>query len=362
MLSYSLKANDWNQKKLLPEKKLLAPDIDKNLKFYPGMETSILQSPDQFHFLHETAIAEYHGVLFSAWYNCEEKELSGYTPIRGRRSYDKGKSWTPVEILAEDPQRNMLYCPPSFGICDDVLYLMLNTMTEFDCIHSLDIYRYEESAGTFFKIRSSPIPFKLNTNVYSLPNGKLFLPGRTGKLDQKPEIPAALLSDSGKIDSEWRLVPMQKDNLLPDGSPYVYPETSSIINGNEIWTFCRNDPGKNSLLYISEDYGENWKLYQHDIPFMNSKIYSGTLSDGRNYIIGNLQSGENRSRLAIFFTEPGSMQFKYGALIQNGFEPDDQKLKNRQWSYPVCWEHDNKLFVIYTKNKSHAMLSIIPLK
>ena len=92
MLSYSLKANDWNQKKLLPEKKMLDPDIDKNLKFYPGMETSILQSPDQFHFLHETAIAEYHGVLFSAWYNCEEKELSGYTPIRGRRSYDKGKS------------------------------------------------------------------------------------------------------------------------------------------------------------------------------------------------------------------------------------------------------------------------------
>ena len=361
MLSFSNKDKNRVLASLLPEKKILSSNFLQNLNLYPGMETSVLQSPDQFHFLHEAAIIEYHGIMFSAWYNCVEKELSGYTPIRGKRSYDNGKTWTPVEIFAEDPERRLLYCPPVFGICDDELWMMVNTMVSFDRIHSLDIYRYEEQSAKFSRIKTISLPFKLNTNVYTLPNGKLFLPGRTGELDQLPEIPAVLISDSGQIDSDWRIVPMQNSHLLPDGNPYVFPETSSIINGSEIWTFCRNDKCKNSLLYISNDYGENWNLYQHNIPFMNCKIYSGTLSDGRNYVIGNLQSGEPRSRLAIFFTEPHSMQFRTGALIQCGYDPADPELPSRQWSYPACWEHDNKLYVVYTKNKSHAMLSVLPL-
>ena len=265
-----------------------------------------------------------------------------------------------MEIIAEDPERKLLYCPPVFGICKDVLYLLINTMVEFDRIHSLDIYRYEESSAKFCRIKSLSLPFKLNTNVYSLPNGKLFLPGRTGELDQLPEIPAVLISDSGKIDSDWRIVPMQKDHLKPDGTVFVFPETSSIVHGEEIWTFCRND-GSVPLLYVSTDCGENWTLYSHDIPFEDTKIYSGTLSDGRDYVIGNLQSGESRSRLAIFFTEPHSKQFKNGALIQCGYDPADPELPSRQWSYPACWEADGKLYVIYTKNKSHAMISILPL-
>ena len=87
-----------------------------------NVERIFLYEPDdQFQFLHEAAIIEYHDVLYTSWYNCPKKELQGYTPICGKRSYDKGKTWTELEILCEDVTEKILYCPPVYGICDDRL-------------------------------------------------------------------------------------------------------------------------------------------------------------------------------------------------------------------------------------------------
>jgi len=95
------------------------------------------------------------------------------------------------------------------------------------------------------------------------------------------------------------VVRVQKDGELPDGSNFVHPETSAIIRGNTIYLFCRNDLRHIPIIYKSEDSGKTWSFpMSHDIPFSNSKIYSGTLSDGRNYVIGNIFSGRNK--LAVF--------------------------------------------------------------
>ncbi len=324
-----------------------------------------VSSPDEkYTFLHEAAIIEYHGTLFASWYNNENTELQGITPIRFSRSSDKGKTWSEPKTVALDTSGNILYCPPIFGISDGKLYMMLNQMVSADHMHSLDLYVYNEDNDSFEILWSRPIPFKLNTNVYELPNGKLMIPGRVAELDGFPTTPAVLISDSGKMDAEWRVVKVQENGLLPEGTSYIHPEPSIIIHENKLYLFVRNDLRQFQIVYVSEDFGEIWsKPIVHDIHFSNSKTYSGTLSDGRNYIIGNMQP--NRVKLSMYVSDPGKLNFNKCIVLQDGYNKDLEY--GFVWHYPCAYESDGKLYVIYTSNigrewqKRGATLSIVDL-
>lgn len=318
---------------------------------------------EKYKFLHEAVIIEYNNVLFAAWYNNKKCELYGETPVRFSTSCDKGKTWGNPKTLINDESGRILYCPPVFGICDDKLYMFINQMVSADHIHSLDLYEYDKSEKTFKILWSKPIPFKLNTNVYTLPNGKLILSSRAGEIDNFPNTPAVLISDSGKIDSDWRLVKIQKDGMLADGSQYIHPEVSLIIAKEKMYAFCRNDARNVPVIYLSEDLGETWsKPFSHNILFSASKIYSGTLSDGRHYVIGNLEP--NRNKLAIFFSEHNTMNFTKGVILQDGFS--NEFGFGDVWHYPSACEYDGKLYIIYTANINSgnnrgAIISIIDI-
>ena len=337
----------------------------------PQITCSEVHAPSEdYRFLHESAIISFKGTLYASWYNCQTLELFGRTPIRGRRSKDGGKTWTEVETVLDNGGEDILYCPPVYGISEGKLYMLVNEMISADFIHALDLLVLNEETDRFELLWSKPIPFKLNTNVYSLPNGKLMLPGRIAEMDSFPNTPAVLISDSGKIDGEWRLVKIAPDGKLPNGQEYEHPELAAIIDGNKVYVFARNDANNVPLGYLSEDCGESWsKVFAYDIPFCNSKIYSGTLSNGRNYIIGNILpvnlEAPQRGNLAIFFTEPESMVFNKGFLLQT---PVPWGIYNgKQWSYPVATEQDGKLYVIYSGIASEdeqtrgALLSIVPI-
>lgn len=232
-----------------------------------------------------------------------------------------------------------------YGICEDKLYMLINEMVSADHIHALDLYVFQEEKDCFEFLWSKPIPFKLNTNVYKMANGKLLLPGRIAELDGFPNTPAVLISDSGKIDDDWRLVYIQENGDLPDGSKLVHPEITAIIEDNKIAMFSRDDERKVPLVYLSQDYGETWSdAFSYDIPFSDSKIYAGTLSDGRNYIIGNWYPG--REKLVLVFSKPKENTFETGIILQNGFS--DRLGYGKAWCYPCAYEADHKLYIIYT--------------
>lgn len=324
---------------------------------------SVSMPSEKYHFLHEAAIIENRGVLFAAWYNNAKTELLGETPIRFSTSHDKGKTWSEPTVIASDESGKILYCPPVFGIDEGRLYLLLNQMVSADHIHSLDLYLYDDGRKNFSPLWSKPLPFKLNTNVYRLPNGKLILSGRIGELDGFPNTPAVLISDSGKIDGDWRAVKLQKDGNLADGSQYVHPEVSLIVTDEKLFAFCRNDDRHVPVLYISEDLGETWQgPLSHNIPFSSSKIYAGTLSNGRNYVIGNLEPG--RSKLSVFFSQAGTMKFTKELVLQDGFS--SRFGFGSMWHYPCAYEYDGKLYIIYSADVSEkdrgAVVSVIDLQ
>ncbi len=360
---------DWGGKEKISE-------LDANR--LPLLETArhtVVQRPDaEYGFLHEAAIVSYKGMLFASWYNCPEYELSGKSVIRGRRSSDKGRTWSDVEILGVDPSGKLMYCPPVYGVVDGVLYLFMNTMTRADHMHALELYKYDEASGKFTFVWSRPIPFKLNTNVVKLPNGKLMLPGRVApKRDGFPTTPAVLISDSGTCEGPWRIVRVAEDGELPNRNRHEHAETAVVVLGREgrLLMFCRGGKRDQPLLYRSDDFGETWSppILNDGIPFSDSKIYAGTLPDGRHYVVGNLLNhvaDYSRDRLAIYFTEPGGETFTRGYLIRSG---DDPAMKvYPQFSYPFCDTDGENLYVIYTmvteKGRQHrrgALLTVIPL-
>ena len=310
---------------------------------------SVHRPDDTFGFLHETAIIEYHGVLFASWYNCPKYELNGYTPVCEKRSYDGGKTWTELRVVCDDPTGKILYCPPVYAIDNDRLYMFVNQMVAPDHIHSLDLYVLNPETDRFELLWSRPIPFKLNTNAVKLPNGKWMLPGRTGQLDGFPNTPAVLLSDDGKTDSAWRLVKIAKNGGLPDGTDLVHPEISVICAENVLYMFCRDDQRRVPLVYVSEDYGETWSgACSHDIPCVSSKIYAGTLSDGRHYLIANIDEW-NRSRLAVYFSEPGQICFDRQMILFDRSLPEIPEPTTAS-HYPAAYEADGKLYIIATLN------------
>ena len=345
----------------------LASDLDIELlpqsKFIQTIPVIRYQA-DGFGFLHEAAIIEYHGVLFNAWYNNCRTELMGETPIRFSRSFDGGQTWTDPKTVITDPTGKFIYCPPVFGIQNDRLYMFLNEMVKPDHIHALYLYVYKEETDTFVFVWKKPIPFKLNTNMYELPNGKLLLPGRVGELDQFADIPGVLICDSGKIDGDWRIVKLQETNKLPDGTNYIHPEPSCILHDNKIYMFVRNDLRHIPIVYISEDNSDTWTgPNSHDIPFSNSKIYSGTLQNGWNYIVGNSYPG--RGRLFILFAKPNTFTFTKGYVLQDGIST--QFGYGAAWHYPGVCESNGKLYVTYTLNldnswfKRELVLSVLDI-
>lgn len=322
--------------------------IDENIEEI-NLKTEMISvsMPDEkFGFLHEAAIIKYHGVLYASWYNCPKNELIGFTPICEKRSYDDGKTWTELEIVCEDRTGKILYCPPVYGICDDKLYMLVNQMVAPDHIHSLDLYVLNNQTDKFELLWSRPIPFKLNTNVVTLPNGKLMLPGRIGELDGFPITPAVLISDSGKIDAEWRLVKIAENGDLPNGKKLVHPEISVMWVEDTLYMFNRNDAYKVPLVYSSKDFGETWSdVHTLDVPYISCKIYAGNLSDGRNYLIANIDEFD-RSRLAIYLTDKNSKMFNKKIVL---FDGKTTNIKNaNSCHYPCAYESDNKLYIIAT--------------
>lgn len=328
---------------------------DERIETYP-----VVYPDDEYGFLHEAAIIEFKGRLFASWYNNTERELQGFTPIRESRSSDGGKTWTKPETVVCDD--TLLYCPPVYGICDGKLYMLVNSMVSADHMHSLELFVLNEETDKYERLWSRPIPFKLNTNVYTLPNGKLMLPGRIAELDGFPNTPAVLISDSGKIDAEWRLVKIQQDGNLADGSKLVHPELSAVVTDDKVYVFSRNDERKVPLIYVSEDNCESWsEVMSHDIPFSATKIYSGTLSIGKHYVIGNI--GMDRTKLCIFTTDSEKFEFTKGIIIKHGI---DLEIGADTWHYPVAYEADGKLYVIYSFNIGWsvrgAAVSVIPIE
>ena len=92
-----------------------------------------------------------------------------------------------------------------------------------------------------------------------------------------------------------------------------------------------------------------------------AKAYLGKLSTGQLYLLSNLG---NRDTLVISVGRPGEQTLSRMRRIRHGKSIPPRfpgKAKGKQWSYPYGYEHDGRLFVVYSVGKEDGGLSVIPV-
>ena len=335
------------------------PNDFNKIPFVNGMthQTIHRATAEGYKFLHGAAIIEHNGTLYANWANSPTHENGPDETLQGRRSTDGGKTWTDVEIIApgfKDAERH------SHGILfvhDDKLWTI--------CAR----WGKGKSGTKFLGLKGEAFVLDENTNRWNsqgivmencwpydqpmrMANGNYITGGQ-----DKDGLPVVAIS-RGDDMTKWDSVLIPYDPQLKPS----YAETTVWGEGKRIIAVIRG--GMNvAWVATSEDFGRTWaKARPSNLPMPRAKAYLGKLSTGQRYMLSNLK---NRDTLVISVSKPGQKtlskmwKIRHGKSIPPRF-PGNAKFK--QWSYPYGFEHNGKLYVVYSIGKEDCGLSILPIK
>jgi len=176
-------------------------------------------------------------------------------------------------------------------------------------------------------------------------NGNYIMAGQ-----DKDGFSSIMISDGDNL-LKWKtiLIPLP-DKLAPGCA-----ETSVVACGKHVIAMIR---GGAEMVWMatSDDYGETWtNATETNLPGERSKVYVGKLSTGQMYLIWNI--GYHRDSLLIAVGKPGELTLEKAWRIRHGKSPG----RYSQWSYPYLYEHDGKVYIVYTVGKEFCGLTVIPL-
>lgn len=329
----------------------------EEIPFVDGLEHRVIHqaTEDTDKFLHGAAIFEHDGVFYANWANSPVDENSPGESLRGRRSTDGGKTWSEVEIVG-----------PGFDGLDRRSHGVLfshNDRVWTICARfgiGTDGRKFDGLAGEAFvlgdddKWKSRGIVMR-NCWPYDEPvkmgNGNFITGGQ-----DKDGLPVVATSSGGDLLS-WRsiLIPYHP-KLAPS-----FAETTVWAEDNHVLAVIRGGGGV-AWVSTSDDHGETWSEAQpSNLPMPRAKAYLGKLSTGQLYLISNLK---NRDTLVVSTGKPGQLTLSRMWRIRHGKSEAPRFkgfAKGPQWSYPYGYEHDGKLYVVYSIGKEDCGLSVFPV-
>ena len=332
-------------------------DLD-SIPFVRGVvhRTIHTATADGYKFLHGAAIVEHKGTMYANWANSPSNENGPQETLQGRRSIDGGETWSEIEVIGpgfEGPDRHshgvlFVHHDQVWTICSRFgvgqpgrrfpgLKAEAFVLGQDDRWHCQGIVM--DNCWPY----DQPVP---------MANGSFITGGQ-----DKDGLPVVALSKGDDL-SKWETVhiPFPKQ-LAPS-----FAETTVWSEGNEVTAIIR---GGGDVAWISRSYdrGMTWsRASMSNLPMPRAKAYLGKLSSGQLYLLSNLK---NRDTLVISVGAAGATSLSRMYRIRHGKSIPPRfpgKAKSKQWSYPYGYEHDGKLYVVYSIGKEDCGLSIIPIE
>jgi len=322
-------------------------------------------------YLHESGLAWFNGVLYTAWASAREEESADDKHIMGRYSKDGGRTWSEAIVIAppvEGPDRREY---ASFAEKDGRLHLFTTR------IHSgwsfsdprLELFRLKENSLDEWEYLGIVCEddFVATDKPQLMDNGRWIFSGMRKEYVDGKRIGRNRIAISEPDDlTQWTVTGINH----PEGMRF--PFSTFIIEGADITAIVRNSVDTFAMVAFSEDYGKNWsEAKPTNLPATGNKSFAGMLSTGQRYFIGVTPERPGRhlrKALTIMVSEPDSTQFSKIWRISRGM-PHPMRYEGRgkgpgagQWSYAKAVEHNDHLYVIYTVNKEDAEMAIIPLE
>jgi len=334
------------------------PNDPARIPFAAGIVHKTIQAAmaDGYKFLHGAAIIRHKGTFFANWANSPTNENGPEETLQGRRSTDGCATWSDLEAIG--PGFSSRECH-SHGILAE---------------HKGELWAIGSRFGVGAEGRRFPglkaEAFVLNANTdkwesrgvvmtncwpYDQPvrmgNGSFITGGQ-----DKDGLPVVAIS-RGDDWTTW-------DPILIPYPPALKPsfaETTVWAEGKRVIAVIRGGGGV-AWAATSDDCGRTWRrAMPSNFPMPRAKAYLGKLSTGQLYLLSNVK---NRDTLAVSVGRPGELTLSSIWRIRHGKSGPPRfkgRAKSKQWSYPYGYEHDGKLYVVYSIGKEDCGLSVIPI-
>ncbi len=334
------------------------PKDPAKIPFAAGVrhQTIHAATADGYKFLHGAAIINYRGTFFANWANSPTNENGPHETLQGRRSTDGCATWSHLEVIA-----------PGFKISECHSHGIL-------MVHKDELWTICSRFGTGPKARRFPglkaEAFVLNEKTDKWESRGIVMqncwpydqPVRmdnenyiTGGQD-KDGLPVVAISHGDDL-TDW-------DSILIPYPPALkpsYAETTVWAEGRNVMGVIRGGGGV-AWVSTSDDYGRTWTRAQaSNYPMPRAKAYLGKLSTGQLYLLSNFM---DRDTLVVSVSRPGRSTITSMWRIRHGKSGPPcfkGRAKSKQWSYPYGYEHDDKLYVVYSIGKEDCGLSVIPI-
>ena len=173
--------------------------------------------------------------------------------------------------------------------------------------------------------------------------------------------PAVAISE-GNDFTKWRVIVPEGDMPAEE-----WGESTVDLKNGVLTLTSRPGWGESPMVAhtaTSADNGLTWTaLKATEMKIVTAKPFTGTLSDGRRYLISTITSdgGERRSPLMIAWSAKGKTDYSYAASFATG-------VSSARLSYASAVEKDGKLYIGYSDNGGRggnlnsAELAVMPLK
>ncbi len=325
---------------------------------------------DGYKFLHGAAIVQHNGVLFANWANSPVNENGPHETLQGRRSHDGGTTWSDVEIIGPGfggPERH------SHGILFVHKEELWTICARFGLASSVEGKPFAEKktdAGRRFPgLKAEAYVWNEQTGRWQtrgivmhncwpydepvrMANGNFITGGQ-----DKDGLPVVAISHGDDL-TKWDSVLVPYDPQLKP----IYAETTVWSDGDRVTAVIRGGRGV-AWVSTSDDFGRTWtKAAASNLPMPRAKAYLGKLSTGQLYLVSNLK---NRDTLAVSVSRPGENTLSSIWRVRHGKSAAPRfpgNAKSKQWSYPYGYEHDGKLYIVYSVGKEECGLTIVPIE
>jgi hypothetical protein len=333
-----------------------------------GMIRSIVHdgSRDMLTFLNDCAIAMHGGRLYAAWYNSTDAEICGSSLVRGRWSGDGGHTWSDVfRVAGEAGPNEEHFAPCSLFAHDGRLLALITEMSGKNMTVSLDLYEADDyTARRWRRLAAIGPGFICNAPPVMGANGNYIAGVWMPMKDDTPAFPAVLASQGGRVEKPWQCTLLYNPHA-PGAPAFRCPEVGLSVDGGDVTAYVRNDVGKPgdssggpSYVFRSGDGGASWiGPFLNPLPIGNAKIFAGTLSDGRQYLIYNEDRGFfNRTLLKMAVKDRAYPSFqRFYTLFEYG--ADEFGGRGRNWFYPCACESDGFLYAVCTMEERNGIRS-----
>lgn len=328
------------------------------IPFVPDIKHRTIHRPttDGYRFLHGAAIVHHQGTFYANWANSPTNENGPHETLQGKRSTDGGATWSPLEVIGpgfDGPERH------SHGVLFQHQNEVWTICARFG--NGIPGRRFDGLKAEAFVLNSASGRWESRGIVmqncwpYDEPvrmaDGNLITGGQ-----DKDGLPVVAISHGDDV-TKWDSVLIPFDRRLAPS----FAETTVQTDGKSVLAIIR---GSSNVAWVSasSDFGRTWSTAgPSNLPMPRAKAYFGKLSTGQFYLVSNLI---NRDTLVLSVGKPGQMAFQKMWRIRHGKSIPPRfpgAAKSPQWSYPYGYEHDGKLYIVYSIGKEDCGLSVLDI-